>query len=177
MGKFLLLLGLSLMVVGSVHAQESAAQERKFSVASGLGFFANNDDHGFSMNFEGSYHFDEHWSGGIDFQIGIEDSDTTILSVPIFGRYDFGNFRTEVAFLEDLHAFLKLGMGLTHVSIDGHGSRSDTDFLFVMGGGLAYPITDRISLESRMQFNITPNDYFDDDYYFSWEIIGARFRF
>ncbi len=163
------------MVVGSVHAQESAAQERKFSVASGLGFFADNDHDGFSMNFEGSYHFDEHLSGGIDFQIGIKDSDTTILSVPIFGRYDFGNFPTKVAILEDLHAFVKLGMGLTHVSSDKF--RDDTDFLFVMGGGLAYPITDRISLESRMQFNITPNDYFDDDYYFSWEIIGARFRF
>lgn len=163
------------MVASSAHAQESTTEERKFSVASGLGFFANNDDGGFVMNFEGSYHFDEHWSGGIDFQVGIEDSDTTILSVPIFGRYDFGNFRTEIAILEDLHAFARLGMGVT--TVFGSRSGGGTNFLFVMGGGLAYPITDQISLESRMQFNITPNDFFEDDYYFSWEIIGARFRF
>ena len=43
--------------------------------------------------------------------------------------------------------------------------------------GLAYPINEKISLESKMQFNITSNDFFEDDYYFSWEMISLRFRF
>jgi opacity protein-like surface antigen len=178
MKSYVLILGLSLIVINSAWAQESGQQDGHFSVAAGLGFFADNDNDGFSMNFEGSYHVDDLWSGGIDFQIGIEDSDTTILSVPIFGRYDFDSFPTDIAILKDLHAFAKLGMGLTYVEIDRGGStRDDTDFLFVIGGGLAYPITDQIYLESRMQFNITPNDFFDDDYYFSWEMIGVRFHF
>jgi hypothetical protein len=178
MKKTILLLALSLIVVNSASAQESFEEEGGFSVAAGMGFFADDDNDGFSMNFEGSYHVDEHWSGGIDFQIGIEDSDTTVLSVPIFGRYDFDTFPTDVAILEDLHAFAKLGMGLTHVDIDRrNGGRDDTDFLFVIGGGLSYPVAENISIESRMQFNITTNDYFNDEYYFSWEMIGARFRF
>jgi hypothetical protein len=136
MKKTVLLLALSLIVVNAASAQESVEEEGGLSVAAGLGFFADDDNDGFSMNFEGSYHVDEHWSGGIDFQIGIEDSDTTVLSVPVFGRYDVDTFPTDIAILEDLNAFAKLGMGLTHVDVDGgNWGGDDTDFLFVIGGG------------------------------------------
>ena len=94
------------------------------------------------------------------------------------GQYDFGNIPGDVPILSEMHPFARLGMGFTYAEIDTRFfDVDDTGFLFVIGGGVAYPVNDHISIESRMQFNITTNDFFEDDFYFSWELISLRYRF
>ena len=69
-------------------------------------------------------------------------------------------------------------MGFTYAEIDTRFfDIDDTGFLFVMGGGVTYPINENLSVDSRMQFNITTNDFFEDDFYFSWELVSLRYRF
>ena len=113
-----------------------------------------------------------------------------MLSVPIYGRYDFDDLPVDVPYLSNMHPFAKLGLGITYAEFDGKITVptlfgpvtvdlefDDTGFLFMFGGGLAYPINEHFSLESTMQFNITTNDFFEDDFYFSWEMVSLRYRF
>jgi opacity protein-like surface antigen len=175
----LVVVGVAVVAVGPVSAQQSNSDGSGLSVTGGIGFFAEPNFDGFLLNFGGSYHFDEHVSAGVDFQLGFDD-DFVLFSMPFYGQYDFGKFQVDVPVLEDMHAFVKTGLGLTHVNGDRPGgakNERDTGFLFIIGGGVAYPVTENVSIESRMQFNITKNRFFEDDYYFSWEIVSARFRF
>jgi len=176
-----LILALSLFAVNSAWAQaqttSSGIDASKFSVSTGIGFFAEDNVDGFLLNFEGSYHIDQNWSAGVDFQLGFDD-DFLLFSMPFYGQYDFGNVPGDVPILMDMHPFARLGLGFTYAEIDTRFfDVDDTGFLFVIGGGMAYPINENISLESRMQFNITTNDFFEDDFYFSWELISLRYRF
>jgi hypothetical protein len=159
-------------------ASGSAVDASKFSAAIGTGFYANDDDDGFLLNFEGTYHIDESWSAGVDFQLGFDD-DFVLLSMPFYGQYDFGNIPGDIPVFSDMHPFARLGMGFTYADFDpsGPGSFDDTGFLFVIGGGLSYPLNESVSIDTRMQFNITTNDLFRDDYYFSWEMASLRYRF
>ena len=181
MKKCILVLAICLIVPNSVAAQDSdspaALNASRFSIAAGIGFFAEDNFDGFLVNFGGLHHFDEKWSVGLDFQIGIED-DFTIFSMPFYGRYDFGNIPVGVPVLKDIHPFAKTGIGFTFAKLDTQlGNSDDTGFLFVIGGGVAYPVLQNLSLESTMLFNVTTNDFFDDDFYFTWEILSARVRF
>jgi hypothetical protein len=180
--KFIgLAVALSLLALNTATAaaQEtsSALDANHFSVGAGIGFFAEDNFDGFLLNFDGRYHFDEHLSAGVDFQFGFDD-DFLLFSLPLYGRYDFGKFEIDTPILKDMNVFTKLGMGFTYAEFDHRLiDTDDTGFLFVIGGGLAYSVNEHISFESRMQFNITTNDLFEDDFYFSWEVLSARYRF
>ena len=181
MKKSMLVFAMSLMVVNFAAAEasdaRSAVDSSRFSVQAGLGFFAEDNFDGFLLNLEGNYHIDESWSAGVDLQLGF-DNDFLLLSMPFYGRYDFGNLAADAPFLSKMHPFAKLGLGFTYAEIDtSFFDIDDTGFLFVMGGGVAYEINDNLSAETTMQFNITTNDFFADDFYFSWEIISLRYRF
>ncbi len=172
-------LSLFALSAATAAAQEtsSALDANHFSIGAGIGFFAEDRYDGFLLNFDGRYHFDDHLSAGVDFQFGFDD-DFLLFSLPLYGRYDFGKFEIDTPILKDMNAFTKLGMGFTYAEFDkGLIDADDTGFLFVIGGGLAYSVTEHISFESRMQFNITTNDFFEDDFYFSWEVLSARYRF
>ncbi len=182
---------MSFVAANSAAAQATDASPAldlsRFSVQAGLGFFASDvvdgvpeDGDGFLLNFEGSYHIDQNWSAGVDFQFGFDD-DFLLFSMPFYGRYEFGNLPVDAPYFSKMRPFAKAGLGFTFIDIDlaagAAGDDDDTGFLFLIGGGMAYPINDNFSLESTMQFNITTNDFFEDDFYFSWEIISLRYRF
>ena len=176
-----LILAISFFLTHTAWAQtqtsSSGMDASKFSVQTGIGFFADDNFDGFLLNFEGSYHIDQSWSAGVDFQLGFDD-DFLLFSMPFYGQYDFGNIPGDVPILSDMHPFARLGLGFTYAEFEaGPIDIDDTGFLFVMGGGLAYPINDNLSVESRMQFNITTNDFFEDDFYFTWELVSLRYRF
>jgi len=194
--KQCVLIGMILLIAATSSAANSPNNSAGFdlsqiSVQAGLGFFAEDNLDGFMLNFEGLYRIDDSWSAGADLQLGFDD-DFLLLSMPFFGRYDFGDLPVDVPHLSKMHPFAKLGLGFTYAEIDGRVttpalpgfpsttidfSADDTGFLFTMAGGVAYPINDHISLESTMQFNITTNDFFEDDFYFSWEIVSLRYTF
>ena len=54
------------------------------------------------------------------------------------------------------------------------GGPAGTAFLFSFIGGLEYDISDRVALTSDMRLNLTS---FNDPFYFSWQVLGARYRF
>ena len=164
--------------IDSATAQEdSELTAEKFSLGSGIGFFADDNFTGFALDFEGTYRINEHWSSGVIFQLGFDD-DFMLFSMPLYLQYDFGNFPVSVAVLEDMHAFARFGLGFSYARLDDSLVDVDrTGFLFVLGAGVAYPINEHLSLESRMHLNLTSNDLFEDDFYYSWQVVGARYRF
>ncbi len=181
MKKCLLVLAISLTVSNSGSAQDTGSpavlNAGDFSLAAGIGFFAEDNFDGFLLNFGGLHHINEKWSVGLDFQVGI-DNDFTMFSMPFYGRYDFGDIPVGVPVLKDIHPFAKTGIGFTFAELDTQlGDLDDTGFLFVIGAGVAYPVLPNLAFESTMLFNVTTNDLFDNDFYFTWEIISARLRF
>lgn len=174
------MLALSWLALDTAAAEEdSDLAAEKFSVGTGVGFFAEDNFHGFTVDFEGTYHINDHWSSGVNFQLGFDD-EFLLFSMPFYLQYDFDDFSVDVPVLEDMHAFVRFGLGFTYAKGDDPETNVNVDrsgFLFVLGGGVAYPITEHLSVESRMHLNVTSNDLFDDDFYYSWQILGARYRF
>ncbi len=40
-----------------------------------------------------------------------------------------------------------------------------------------YEVTDQIAMTSDMRVNVLAGDIFGDSFYYSWQLIGARYRF
>ena len=55
--------------------------------------------------------------------------------------------------------------------------QTPSDLVFGVGFGADYPITDSVSLGSSMLFNFLPDDVVDENFYFSWQVVGVRYRF
>ncbi len=189
MWKCILTLAASLIALHSAAAESSLASDPlssgRFSIQTGIGFFAEDNFDGFAWSGGGSYHIDKNWSAGVDLQVGVDD-DFTFVSMPFFVRYDFGDLPVDVPILSTTHFFVKTGTGFTWAEFDGsvnagpfrvHVDEDDVGFLWVIGGGVEYTINDHFSVESRMQFNVTTNDLFDDDFYYSWDVLALRYRF
>ena len=187
MRKWTLTLAISLIAANSAAAEEPAASDplspSRFSVQTGVGFFAEDNFDGFAWSGGGSYHIDENWSVGVDLQVGVDD-DFTFVSMPFFARYDFGDLPTDAPVLSQTHFFAKTGLGFTWAEFDGtvgplniKVDEDDTGVLWVIGGGVEYSFDEHFSLESQMLFNVTSNDLFDDDFYYSWQVIALRYRF
>jgi opacity protein-like surface antigen len=181
MKKLIVIIAASLIAASSATAQTSdssgSSDSGRFSVQTGVGFYADDDWDGFLWSADGLYHFDRHWSIGLEMHVGVED-DLTIFSMPVYGRYDSPGLPVENKTLAKLRAFAKTGIGFTYAEIDTRGrDDDDTGFLYMIGGGIAFPFNDHFSIESALQFNVTTNDYFDDDFYFSWQLVGLRYRF
>ena len=141
-----------------------------WSVSAGMGFTA--DPETFLMNFEAEYHVTENVSIGPVLQIGA--ADLSIIAPYANARFRFPAFSKDDDFLGKLRLSVQAGLGLAYYSAPGAGS---TGMLLNFGGGLEYALTDGLSLHSRMLFNVLPVDAFGDNFYYSWEIIGARYRF
>ena len=178
MKKAIVLLAASWIVAASAAAQESAKRDPShFSAQTGIGFYVDDNWDGFLWTADGLYHFNESWSAGIELHVGGED-DLTLLSMPFYGRYDSPGLPVDQPELSKLRFFGKTGIGFTWAEVDKRGrDKDDAGFLFMIGGGLAYPINDHFAVESAMQFNVTSNDAFEDDFYYSWEVIGLRYHF
>lgn len=173
-----------LLVASASAAQEPASSgtssdaRSPFSVQTGVGFFVDDNFDGFLWSTDGTYRFTDNWSAGIELQVGAED-DLTLVSMPFFGRFDY-----EV--VDNLSLFGRTGIGFTYADFEksiqtGLGrikiDEDDTGFLFMIGWGAGYSFTEALSVESIMQFNVTTNDLFEDDFYYSWQVAALRYRF
>ena len=170
------------IVPGSVLAQASAAESGRngpFAVQAGLGFTADPD--AFLLNFEGDYRLDDALSVGAMLHLGIDD-DFTIVSPAAYVRYslDLTGFNAD---LSKLTPFVQAGLGLTYIEIDLPSGAppgiddDDVGFLLNFGFGAEYPLSDRLSVATKMLFNILPGEVFNEDFYYSWEIVALRYRF
>ena len=158
------------------------AEERPWSVQGGLGFTADPD--AFLLEFEGNYYLGRGLSVGPMVQLGLDD-DFTLVSPSAYLRYSFDLSEFSVPEFRRLTPYLQGGTGFTYVDIDvprnlPPGVNVDDDdigFLMSFGFGADYQITNSFSVGSRMLFNVLPDDVFGENFYFSWQVAAARFRF
>ena len=155
--------------------------EGTFSLKPGLGFTASPTS--LLLGFEGDYRIAEPFSMGLLTEVGIDD-DFTIVSPQIFARWwpDLGDLiDPDVAFIEP---YAHLGLGFSWWDADHYKgvNDDDTQFLLSPGFGVDFRINKHISVGSQMLFNVIPaaiqdNTRIDDQFYYSWEVIGLRYRF
>jgi opacity protein-like surface antigen len=189
-------LAITVLLAGSAAAQTDYPEDRRtssegggagyrdegtFSLKPGLGFTASPDT--FLLGFEGDYRVAEPFSLGLLTEVGI-DSDLTIVSPQLFARYwpDLGELiDPDVSFIEP---YLHLGIGFTWWDADVYKgvNDDDTQFLLSPGFGVDFRINEHVAIGTQMLFNVIPGSIhddtrIDDDFYYSWEVIGVRFRF
>jgi hypothetical protein len=156
--------------------------EGTFSLKGGLGFTAGPTS--LLLGFEGDYRVLEPVSLGLLTEVGIDD-DVTIVSPQLFARYwpDLGEMiDPDIAFIEP---YLHLGVGFSWWDADVYKgvNDDDTQFLLSPGFGVDFRINEHLSVGSQMLFNVIPagilNDHhrIDDQFYYSWEVVGLRLRF
>ena len=181
-------LGIALSALCAVAAQAQDAYGRSggrsdtgpLSVHMGLGFTAGPS--AFLLGFEADYLVFEQVSLGGLVQLALDD-DYTIVSPVAYGRYwvDLGQYDAE---LDPLVPYLQTGLGFTWWERDLRFGRDDDDtaFLINFGFGAEYRFTPHLALGSQMLFNFIPTEIFDDrayddHFYYSWEVLGLRYRF
>ena len=155
--------------------------EGTFSLKPGIGFTLGPDT--FLLGFEGDYRIIEPVSVGLLTEVALDD-DVTIVSPQIFARYwpDLGEMiDPDVAFIEP---YLHLGMGFSWWDADvyKHVDDDDTQFLVSPGFGVDFRINEHVSVGSQMLFNVIPTGIhddtpIDDEFYYSWQVVGLRLRF
>ena len=70
------------------------------------------------------------------------------------------------------------GPGLAYMrNTHRRGDDDELGFLFNVGAGIQYDLTDRISAGTRMTFNVLPTGVLDDHFFFSWQVAQLRFEF
>ena len=158
------------------------AEEGRISVASGIGFVsgiaAPGDDSAFLLDFEVDYRVAGGSSVGGLLQLGLEN-DFTIVSPVGYGRYTFDLGAMGASEMARIRPFVQAGLGFTYIDLDlpFPGDDDDLGFMLNFGFGVDVVLTDQLALGSKMLFNIMPDDVFNENFYYSWEIIGVRFRF
>ena len=158
----------------AAHAEAMpAAEAHPFSVSTGLGFMSSIGSGSFSTSgflwqADAQYFFTPNVAGGVFMQVVPFDGGT-IFNLALDGRYYF-----PVA--DKLAAYGGVGFGLAHVGSD-FGGFSDNGALFSFIVGAEYDIMEQVALTSDMRFNAIAGNSSTDSFLFSWQIIGARFRF
>ena len=84
----------------------------------------------------------------------------------------------DLANIPQLKPHVQAGLGFIYADLDlGNGrSEDDTSFLIPFGIGAEYKLTDSISLDGTVLFNITDLDVGSEDFFMTW-LIGLKFAF
>jgi hypothetical protein len=155
--------------------------EGTFSLKPGLGFTASPTS--LLLGFEGDYRVADPISLGALTEVGIRDH-LTIVSPVLFARYWPNLGRLIDPDLSPIEPYLHLGLGFSYWDADGYRGvhDNDTEFLLNMGFGVEYRFTKHVSVGSQMLFNVIPageleHTRIDKTFYFSWQVVGLRYRF
>jgi hypothetical protein len=145
-------------------------EAHKLSVAGGIGFLADVNSAGgksqFLMQFDALYSLTNNIAIGSVFQVGPAGNSSTI-ALTAEGRFYFPLGDGD-GIIGKIAPYAGLGLGFRSYTSD------TTDFLFPMILGVEYDLMEHLSLTSDMRFNITSGR---DRFYYSWQLVGARFRF
>jgi hypothetical protein len=173
------------LLLGCCLAGSATAQTRRdrdgnaghFGVRAGIGFTAGPST--FLTAFELPYYLTDRFSLGPQIQIGVDDRDT-LVAPTLNARFapDFGQRNSSNEFVRGISPFLQGGVGLLYMQREfGRGDRDDTEFLFNLGLGLDFPLTERVSVGTQMMFNVIPDGVFDEKFFFSWQLANVQYRF
>jgi opacity protein-like surface antigen len=177
-----LLAGLALLCTASLAQAQSQIESQD----------VRDDDDGFGIALGGNLGFTEGPDGvqiGLDVPISINRnlsvgpwlglslaSQFIMLGATANVRYHFDVFESRK--WSALRPYLQGGVGLNYLdpNTDISGEES-TDFLMNMGLGLDYALNEHVSLASDMMFNLVPQRGAGNTFYWSWQFLGARYKF
>jgi len=145
----------------------------RFILGGGLGLQANTPDGtAFSFGFGGDYYLTQGFSIGPLFQFGFT-GDLFQFSFSGQAKYTF-----DLKQIPALKPHVEAGVGVIYADLDRGRwrSRDDTSFVFPLGIGAEYRLTNSISLDNTFLFNFTDLDVRDTHFFFTW-LVGLRYRF
>lgn len=158
----------------ALHAQEATHSTKgRISVNGGIGFASSIlDTSAFLAQFDLLYHLTDNVSVGPMLHFAPQDGGTMV-SMSLDSKYNMRFRGNKDDAVRRLSPFFGVGFGFSHLTA-GPG---DSSFLIALITGLEYDITDQVALNSEMRFNIMADDVFRDNFYFTWQMLGARIRF
>jgi len=156
-------------------AQQYTADRRtdKFFFGAALGLMTDTPDStAYAIGLYGDYYLTRGLSIGPLLQMGFTD-DLMQLGLTAQAKYTF-----DLANIPQLKPHVQAGLGFIYADLDlGNGrSEDDTSFLIPFGIGAEYKLTDSISLDGTVLFNITDLDVRSEDFFMTW-LIGLKFAF
>jgi hypothetical protein len=130
------------------------------------------DDPAFALGFSADYYVNQEFSIGPLLQMGFTD-DFFQLGLTAQAKYTF-----DLMEIPELKPHIEAGMGFIYADLDRWPSRDEDDvsFLFPLGIGAEYRLTNSISLDNTFLFNFTDLDVRDEHFFFTW-LIGLKYRF
>lgn len=159
--------------IPDITAAEARPDEGDWTAGGGVGFTA--DPVAFLMVFEGGYELVEELSVGPHIQLALDD-DGLLLAPTLHVEKSFTLPEDLVGpRFDQLRPNVQGGLGLVYIdpdTVDG-----EVGFLLNFGFGADYWVTQNVGVSSNMLFNIIPDDVFTENFFWSWEVLGVRFRF
>ncbi len=150
-----------------------AGQAGKFALGGGLGFQVGTpDDTPFAVGLYGDYYLTRNFSIGPLLQLGFT-KDLYLQGLSAQAKYSF-----DPTGIPKLTPYVQAGLGFVYASLDrgNRGTESATSFLIPFGGGVEYKLTDSISLDGGVLFNVTNLDVGDKNFFVSF-LFGAKYAF
>ena len=143
----------------------------------GVAFGFTADPGTFLLAFEAPFEVAERLTVGPLVQLGLSD-DWTIVAPTANVRYAFDLSDSSNADVRKLRPFIQGGLGFGYLEKDRRrGDDDDTRFLFNLGGGVEYYLTDNVALGSNMLLNVLPDSAVGENVFFSWQLGSVRFVF
>ena len=172
-------------LAGGAQAQQdwrgSMPQEpsNSVSVRASLGFTASPET--FLMSAEVPFPLSPVFSVGPLIQVGVAD-DRTIVAPTINGRFNISQSIPNDWASNRLQPFVQGGIGFAYIDqevkrLNIKRSRDDVGFLLNFGFGVDYYLTERIAIGSNLFFNVLPVETTGENFFFSWQVAGARIHF
>jgi hypothetical protein len=154
-------------------SSSSSQNDSGFSIRGSLGMTASPET--FNMTLEVPWAADELVSVGPLFQLGF--SDDNVLFGATLQAYLTPQLEDSLA---DWHPYAHMGMGLIYLEDDNRApgrDEEDADFLFVMGTGVEYELSDSFYLGTAFLFDIVPAGAVGNRFTFGWQILTFRYEF
>ena len=163
--------------------------EHKLSIGTGIGFATpiahinppvDNGQTGFEWQLDIMYRITKSIAVGAWMQV-VPVNNFVGFSLTGEARYHFNFLQSRKGFLGKLTPYVGGGIGLYHVG-GRTGASSYDGLLFSFPVGIEFDLTERIALTNEMRFNFMaaankPGTGLSDTFYYSWQMLGARFRF
>jgi opacity protein-like surface antigen len=155
------------------NVQSEDQRAGRYIFRAGLGLQANTPDGtAFALGFSGEYYVTQGFSLGPLLQMGFT-GDLFQLGLTYQAKYTF-----DLKEIPALKPHIEAGVGFIYADLDRGrgGSEHDFSFLFPLGIGAEYRLTNSISLDNTFLFNFTDLDVRDTHFFFTW-LVGLRYRF
>jgi len=169
--------GLVMAVLLLSSAPVAAEPREGLSLGGGIGVAESE----FMLSFEAPFALSRRFSVGPLLQLAVEE-DAVLVMASANGRLGWRIaelMKDPEPVARRIGFFLQGGAGMSHLSVDRGRGRDgdDTAFLINLGFGGEFDLDDDVVLTSHMLVNFHVGELFGDGASFSWQVLGARYRF